>query len=152
MTVTVKFEGGRELEKALNDLPKATQRNVLQRGLKKVAEPVANEWRARAPDDPRTGPPDLKTSIVVGPSSKLTGRQKKDAKKEGRYLAEIHVGTSDPAGIFQEFGTVNHSAQPSGRPAWDANKEKALADLGKFLWEEIEKARARLAKKAAKGI
>src|SRR5689334_15899920 len=114
----VKFTGGRELEKALNDLPKATQRNVLRRGLKKVADPVADDWQARAPR--LTG--QLEHSIIVGPSSKLTSRQKKDAKREGKHFAEIHVGTSDPAGQQQEFGNINHPAQPSGRPAWEANK------------------------------
>lgn len=148
MTVTVKFEGGRDLEKALNDLPKATQRNVLQRGLKKVAEPVAEHWRARVPvEEGHYG-----RSLTVGPSSRLTSRQKKDAKKEGRYFAEMHVGTADPAGQQQEFGNVNHGPQPSGRPTWEADKENTLTDFGKFLWEEIDKARARLAKKAAKGI
>lgn len=147
MSVTFKFEGGRELEKALNDLPLSTQRSVLRRGLKRVADPVAADWRSRAPRDEGR----LEQSIIVGPSSKLTSRQKKDARAEGRFFAEMHVGTADPAGQQQEFGNVNHPAQPSGRPAWDANKHKALADLGKFIWDEIDKARARRAKRLARG-
>jgi HK97 gp10 family phage protein len=143
MVEVVKFTGGKELEAALRDLPKATARNALQRALKKAAEPVAADWKAKAPRDQGH----LERSIIVGPSSKLTSRQKKDAKKEGTYFAEIHVGTADPAGQQQEFGNVNHPAQPSGRPAWDGNKQSALDGIAKDMWAEIEKAAARRNKK-----
>jgi HK97 gp10 family phage protein len=145
MAVTVKFEGGRELEAALRELPKATARNALNRGLKRVAEPVRQNWEQGAPR--RTGK--LAESVVVG--KQLTRRQKADAKRDGNYFAEIHIGTSHRAGIPQEFGTVDHPAQPSGRPAWDSEKANVLDDFGKFLWEEIEKAAARRARKLAKG-
>lgn len=147
MAQAYRIEGLKELEATLRELPKATARNALQRVLKKRAQPVAASWISKAPDDPATGPPDLKTSIIVGPGSKLTGRQKRDAKKDGAYFAEIHVGTADPVGMWQEFGTVNHPAQPSGRPAWDANKVSALNGIGEDMWTEVQKAAARRAKK-----
>ena len=59
----------------LNELPKATARNVLQRVLKKAAEPVHDSMQAGAPK--LTGA--LQVSIITGPSSKLTSRQKRDA-------------------------------------------------------------------------
>lgn len=142
--------GLRDLRSNLLELPKATARAALQRTLKKAAEPTHKLWVAKAPDDPITGPPDLKTSIVVGPSSRLTGRQKRDAKKEGKFFAEIHVGTADPAGQQQEYGNVNHPAQPSGRPAWEATKERALETIKTELGTEIEKSAQRLARKAAR--
>jgi hypothetical protein len=83
----------------------------------------------------------------VGPSSKLTSRQKKDAKKEGKFFAEIHVGTSDPAGQQQEFGNMNHPAQPSGRPAWERTQDRVLEGIGDDFRAEIEKAAARRAKR-----
>lgn len=147
MPTFVKFEGGKELERALGALPsKATARNTLQRGLKKAAEPVRDVWQSIAPR--LTG--HYAESIVVGPSSRLTSRQKKDAKKEGKFFAEIHIGTSDPAGQQEEFGNVHQPANPSGRPAWDATKDRVLAGLGKFFGSEIEKTAARAAKKAGR--
>lgn len=144
--MTVRIEGLRELERALAELPKATARNTLQRVLKKAAEPTADAWKAKAPRDAGQ----YAESIIVGPSSKLTGRQKKDAKKEGKHFAEIHVGTADPAGQQQEFGNINHPAQPSGRPAWKETQDGALNTIKAELGGEIEKSAARLASKAAR--
>lgn len=147
MAEIVRVEGLKELEQVmLRDLPKSIARNALQRGLKKAAQPFADDWRALAPRDEGH----LQASIIVGPSSKLTRRQKRDAKKEGTYFAEIHIGTSDPAGLFQEFGTISNRPQPSGRPAWEAGKQQVLQTISKDMWAEIEKAAARRAKKLAK--
>lgn len=144
MATTVKVEGLRELEAALAELPKATARNTLRRVLKRAAEPVQEEAQANAPV--ATGR--LKVSIVVG--TKLTRRQQRDAKKEGKFFSEIHVGTSNEAAVPQEFGTVNMSAHPFMRPAWEGNKAKTLDIISGELGAEIEKSAARLARKAAK--
>ena len=143
MAEIVKFTGGKELESVLRELPKATARNSLQRGIKKAAQPILEDWKGRVPVEEGH----YKNSLTMGPSSKLTNRQKKDAKKEGTYFAEIHVGTADPAGQQQEYGNINHPAQRSGTPAWDSNKQQALDTMGKEMWAEIEKAAARRAKK-----
>lgn len=144
MATFVKLEGGKELARALEELPKTTARNTLDRGLKKVAKPVQTVWKSLAPKDEGH----YAESIIVG--KRLTRPQARDAKREGKHFAEIHVGTADPAGMQQEFGNINHPAQPSGRPAWDATKDNALKDFGTELGKEIEKSAARLAKKAAK--
>jgi HK97 gp10 family phage protein len=138
------MEGLADLEKALVELPKATARNTLQRALKKGAEHVQEVWQGGVPV--LTG--HYQHSINVGPASKLTRTQKRDAKKDGKYFAEMHVGTDDPAGQQLEFGNVKMPAQPSGRPAWDITKESVLADISTDLATEIEKSRARLARKA----
>jgi HK97 gp10 family phage protein len=142
----VKVEGLRELEQALSELPKATARNTLVRTLKKGAEHVRDVWAPNAPKLTGT----LQHSIIAGPSSKLTGRQKRDAKRDGKFFAEYHVGTSDPAGQMNEFGTSKMAAQPSGRPAWEITQESVLEEISTDLAQEIEKARARLARKAAR--
>lgn len=142
-----KIDGFAELDRALGQLPRATARNALNRGLKRAATPTLETWKALAPRDQGF----LVQSIIMGPSSKLNRSQRQDARREGQYFAEIHVGTNDPAGRQQEFGNINHVAQPSGRPAWDSNKAKALATLKDFLWEEIQKSARRYAKKLAKG-
>lgn len=141
---TVKIEGLRELEKALSELPKATARNTLRRVLKARAEPVRDVWKGKVPVE--TG--HYRESIIVG--TRLTSRQAREAKREGKDFAEIHIGTSDPAGQQQEFGNINHPAQPSGRPAWDETQDRVLAGIADDLGAEIEKSRARLARKAAR--
>jgi HK97 gp10 family phage protein len=140
----VSMKGLRELEQALTELPKATARNTLNRVLKLAAEPVQRAWQAKAPRESGA----LAKSVIVG--KRLTRRQAKDAKREGKFFAELHVGTADPAGVQQEFGNINHPAQPSGRPAWEQTQDMALATISVELGGEIEKARARLARKAAK--
>lgn len=143
---TVKVEGLRELEQALNDLPKATARNTLVRVLKKGAVKVEQAWQPLVPV--LSG--HYRHSIISGPKSKLTRSQKREAKRDGKFFAEYFVGTSDPAGMQLEFGNVNMAAQPSGRPAWNSTQTGVLADIGKDLKIEIEKSAARLARKAAK--
>lgn len=76
--VTVRYDGGRELEAALQvlvddfDASKATVRNVMKRGLVEAGELTAAAARAIAPDDPSTPAPDLHTSIVA--SARLSNR------------------------------------------------------------------------------
>jgi HK97 gp10 family phage protein len=140
---TFKIEGLKELEDALRELPKATGKNVLKRALMDAGEPILDAARSAAPQ--LTGA--LKRSHASG--TKLTRSQKKQNVPES--AVEIYVG---PGGlvqaITQEFGTVNAPAQPFMRPAWDANKQTALNMVRQSLADEIEKARARLARKAAR--
>ena len=145
MVQIVKVEGFKELARALEELPKATARNVLTRVLLSAAKPTHEAAQAKAPR--LTGR--LQTSVVVG--KQLTRRQKADARKEGPQFAEVHVGTASGHGIPQEFGTAFHPAQPFMRPAWDANQGRALEIIKTELGGAIEKAAARRAKKLAKG-
>lgn len=142
--VTVKMEGLRDLERALAELPKSTAKATLRRVLKRAAAPVQASMRAKAPK--RTH--DLEESIVTG--TRLTRRQARAAKQETKHFSEIHVGTSNPAGVPQEFGWTDGAAQPFARPAWEETQDEALKIIGDELGGEIEKSAARLARKAAK--
>lgn len=142
--MNVKIEGLAELDFALTELPKSTAKATLRRVLKKAAAPVEAAMVAKAPR--LTGA--LKVSIRSG--TKLTKRQQRFAKKEGKSSSEIYVGTADPAGIPQEYGTFKESAQPFARPAWEATQDEALAIIRETLGDEIEKSRQRLARKAAR--
>src|SRR5690606_5127845 len=79
MATTVRVDGLRELNDALEQLPKSTQRSVLRRVGLKALQPVADAARAMAPDDPATGGNDLRSSIGVG--TKLSPRQAKLARR-----------------------------------------------------------------------
>lgn len=146
--VKAKVEWLQGSDQALAELgKKSTQKNVLVRTLKKAAEPIRAQAQSLAPVD--TGK--LELSIITG--TQLTRRQRGSAYKAGQLgVAEVHVGTKLSRGLFQEFGTFDQPAQPFMRPAWDANKEKAVEVIGKELWVEIEKAAARAARKAAKAV
>lgn len=138
-----KVEGLKELDAALKELPKSTARGVLRRTLLKEAKPIAVAGEALAPK--LTGK--LAQSYTVG--TKLSRRQKRLHKKESDV--EVFVGPTPHAKSVQtEFGNAHQSAQPHLRPAWDGNWRRVLDGIRNTLANEIEKTRARLARKAAR--
>jgi hypothetical protein len=151
MSVTFKMEGFSDLDRALSELPRATQKPTLRRALKKAAEPLAATARGLAPRDPES-PGNLAGSITV--STKLSRRQARMHRKmfkDDRAAVEMFVGPGpDPAAWNQEFGNVNHGPQSFMRPAWDSEQRPMLERLKADLWTEIEKTAARAARKAAR--
>lgn len=138
---TFKIEGLAELDAALEDLPKATARNVLARVLKEQGKPIRDDGERNAPRL-KGG---LKQSYTV--STKLSRRQKSLNKKES--MVEVYIGPGPaPKGVQTEFGNAHQAAHPHLRPAFDANVMGVLNKIKDNLAAEIEKARARLAKKA----
>ncbi|MCP5385948.1 MAG: hypothetical protein H6916_03915 [Novosphingobium sp.] len=160
MARKVKLQGFRELEASLADLvskvggSKATGKNVLKRTLLRAAEPFEADAKANAAR--LTG--NMSENIRTG--TRLTRGQTRANKRNGKSYSEVHVGVVGAAtghaayahvtGVQNEFGNEHQAAQPFLRPAWDANKEGAIDAIGQALGEEIEKATARAAKKAAR--
>jgi hypothetical protein len=139
--VSFKIEGLKELDRALKELPKATARNVALRTLKEHGQPIAAAGEANAPR--LSGK--LSESYTVG--TKLSRRQKKLHKKESPV--EVFVGPTPQAKSVQtEFGNAHQSPHPHLRPAWDSNVMRVLGGIKNSLADQIEKARARLARKA----
>ena len=144
----VRIDGLRELDAMLGELPKSTAKAVLRRVGIKALQPMAAAARGMAPDDPATPDPDLESSITVG--TKLNKRQAAMAKNdEGKAFVTVYMGTNDPAGVLQDFGTVNHGPQPFMRPAFDQEAQGAIKIVGEELGDEIMKTVARRAKRAA---
>ncbi len=158
---TVRVDGLRELLANLEEFPKATQRNVLKRALMAGGEAIEAEAERRAPV--RTGT--LRTSHTTG--TKLTRRQKAVHRRwAGQVPAErtaqgwrsqpikavyVFVGPASLAqAIVQEFGSADQPPQPFMRPAWDGQKNAALAIVVDSLRREIAEASQRLARKAAR--
>lgn len=138
---TFKVEGLAELDQALQELPKATARNVLKRVLTEQGQPIKDDGERLAPRD--TG--GLQQSYTV--STKLSRRQKSLNRKESDV--EVYIGPGPAAKAVQtEFGNAHQAAQPHLRPAFDGNVMKVLNGIKDSLANEIEKARQRLAKKA----
>lgn len=158
--LTVKVEGLRELNQALEDLPKATSRNVVKRTLIKALLPMEAIASAHAPE--LTG--ELKESIDI--SQKLSSRQKRlhQAEFGGKAVRTAEGFKSDPKTevfvfmgprpgsktIVQEFGSAYVTPHPYMRPAWDGGSRKALEIIADQLALEIDAAAKRLARKAAK--
>jgi HK97 gp10 family phage protein len=148
---TVKIAGLKELERELEKLSKAAGKSVLRRSLKKAATPMKDLMQDLAPRGD-TASDDLADSIAIG--SKLSKRQAGLHRKmfrDDRAAVEMFVGPGpDPAAWNQEFGNVNHGAQPFARPAWDQEAQPTLDRLARHLWDEFEKSLQRAARKAAK--
>ena len=143
--ISAQVFGGKELDDAFRQLPRATAKGVLRRALAKAAEPVVREAEALAPRGP-TG--NLKASITV--STQLT-RSQRDMRRDG---VELFIGATTPKGYHAhllEFGTVNMPAQPFLRPAWDAAKDAVLASLSREVWAALAKSARTLARKAERG-
>lgn len=133
-------------DKALSEVgSKATQKNVLRRMLLKAAKGFDDAASSLAPVE--TGK--LQISVITG--TKLTRRQRSSAYKAGKLgVVEVHVGTALSRGLFQEFGTYKMPPQPFMRPAWDNEKHRSLETIKTELWNEIEKAAKRAARKRGK--
>lgn len=143
----IRIDGLKELDRALGQLPKATAKATLRRVLKESAEPMARAARSKAPIEEGYLHESIDVSTRLNKAQSVLHRQEKR-----RDFQEMFVGTNNPAGVFQEFGTgPGHVAQPFMRPAWDGTKQQTLDQITTRLWGEIERSAARLAKKAAKG-
>ena len=152
-----------DLKAVLDELPAATQRNVLKKATRKALEPTFHEVRNSAPV--RSGKLRASVRLEVGMDdpgyrarasasfkSKGNAREVKRTKGGGNILATIKVGG---AGAFHapfiEFGTVKMAAHPFLRPAIDGNEQSIIASLRETMSVEVRKAAARRAKKLAKG-
>lgn len=160
----VRIEGLRDLDAALGQFSKGVGRGVLRRALRQAGAPIEQDAAARAPVGSRTSgdphPGQLARSVETG--TKLSRRQKRLARKppvktvsgfrsEPSKGVEIYVGAGPlPQAHMNEFGGANNAPRPFLRPAWDANKMKALDTIKRALAEEIAKTAARIAKRLAR--
>lgn len=141
---TFKLTGGRELEAALAKFSKPMAKAIARRALKRAADPILGVYQALTTI--KTG--NLEQSEMIG--TKLTRRQARLARRLGKSDVELHIGTSDPAGVQEEFGNAHQSPHPSLRPAWDEEGgQKAVDRIADELRGEIMKTAARVARKAA---
>lgn len=170
MSGTFKIEGLQELDKALEQIAKKSTRTAtMRRALQKAAQPMATMAASYAPY--LTG--DLEAGIKI--RAQAMGEVGKaayaDAKRAGGTNADAVAAMRDarreakasrinPAvalymgptrdlfyARFQEFGTINHAADPFMRPAFDAEAKPTIERIKPLLWAEIEKSIARAAKK-----
>jgi len=159
-----KVSGFKELDKVLGQLPKATAKKALERVLLKAAAPMQETAQGLAARrDPGAS---VRTFKVPGGGKKvrkvgtletltqigtrLTKRQARMTRKEGKDFAEVYVGTRDKIGLLIEDGTKDTAPQPFMRPAWDQHKQEALTSIQQGMGEEVMAAAARVARRGAR--
>lgn len=140
---TVKFEGGKALERALFEVTDAVAKRIGRTALRNAARPILAAYQAATVVDSGQ----LVQSEVIGTRARLNRRQKKLTPRPAREELEVHVGTADPAGIQQEFGNWRQRAQPALTSAWEAEGgEAALNRIGQEMGAAIERQAARARK------
>ena len=175
-TITIHVSGFKELGQALDEMKKTTAKGVMHRVLKKAAIPVVEAASALAPRD--TGELADSIIVSTRFDNKVGLAEYSKVMKESRghdkigaraaliaarhaaggngSFAQAFVGPSKAKNkkdaikrIVTEFGSVKESPRPYLRPAWDAKKNVVLASIKSILAAEIEKTRARAARRAA---
>ena len=151
--MSIRIEGLKELDRALGQLPRATGKNILRRVARKALEPIIADAKSKV----HVISGKTKDSLAV--STKLSHRQKALHKKlvpGDKSSIEVFAGAGPhnfvPQAIWEEFGTVKQSPHPFLRPAWDGGKMRALNDIKKNLWAEIQNAAVRVARKKTRAL
>ena len=142
MRVPFRLHGDKALLGTFRELPRLVQSAVLRRTLQDVIGPFAERVVARAPEF--TG--FLQFSLMEGGYARLTPRQKRfEREVRSQFGAEVHFGTSDPAGMMKEFGNANMPADPFFRGEWERSKMDILHDIERDLGDQITAGAARVA-------
>ncbi|MEM7301916.1 MAG: HK97-gp10 family putative phage morphogenesis protein [Pseudomonadota bacterium] len=144
MKTKITVDGFRDVERALAGLEKeVSRRSVARSALKKGGAVFASTARRLSPIDDGA----LRRSIGVGTKldkAARAGHVRKDP-------VEVFAGAGPvPQAVQQEFGNENHPAQPFMRPAWDSQKDWALAAIQNELEDATDRAIKRQVKRNAK--
>lgn len=138
--IKVRVEGLRDLEKRLSKLEKDATKKTIARNALKVGGKVISDTARRLAPFQYGG---LRKGIDVG--TRLSRSQRSRHIK--RDPVEVFAGASATSSATQqEFGNVNHPAQPFMRPAFDSQKEWALAAIENEMEDNITRAIKRQAK------
>jgi HK97 gp10 family phage protein len=138
MIVKVNFEGGEALAKTLNSLPDAYSRKVILAALKEGGEPIRAMAAQLAPlGETENLSENMTISVTNQLGSTAGGRWR--ARDETEHAVAVGPSKHEFYGLFQEYGTVHHGAQPFLRPAFDAQGQTALTIIGDALWWALRK-------------
>lgn len=154
MVAEIQLKGFDGIERALTQLPATVAKRLLTSSVRKGANVIAREMKARAPVRQDEG---VKVLIRRGRNriavkgrragylkASIGVRIKRAAAAAGVPLV-LGIGPSSKAfwAGFQEFGTRHQPARPFARPALEAKSEEAVnviaADLGPKIEAEFKK-------------
>lgn len=145
MSGSFHLKGARELDQALGELKKSTERTILRRVAIKALEPIRDRAMALVPVDEGR----LRDSITIGTA--LSRSAKKAAKDDPPGGVRVYVGTAKRNAIAVEFGTFKAAAHPFMRPAFDGAGPQVFGIIETELRVAIEKNAARAARFKARG-
>jgi hypothetical protein len=156
--VTVKLTGFKELERALaEELPKATARNAMTRAATEAMEPMRERMAQLAPYDPDDRDEDgqhlrdtMRTQTAKARQARAFGVDRQSGVVVMTGPAPVGRRARANAG-WQEYGTVKMGAKSYARVAADTEADAVIDGLGDALAKQIDKAKARIARKAARG-
>lgn len=136
MKVSFTTEGGSDLTKRLQELPRAVSVKAQRDALMAGAEPMRSEMAIRAPRSDGPGP-HMADHIVAVPVA--AGRL--ETVSTG-HDAAVEIGPERRFfyGYFAEYGTVKQSATPFARPAFDNQAQTSLGVITGKLWDAIRRA------------
>lgn len=159
--ITVQVTGLKELQKALDQLPKEIQGRPLRSAVSAAAKVIVDDVKSRVPVG-ETG--NLKTAVYRYRSRRnsATGRetffvgirqgkaQYKDTaynRRKGRVGKNYKTAGEAYYWRFLEFGTAKMQAKPFLRPSFEANKSRAVEVMKERLGKAIQTQAKKLAKK-----
>lgn len=173
--VTFGWEGFEEFDELLDqitmDFGVRDARRILIRAVKQAMAPVLWDAKLAAPVDTGALQASLQlearkptnkdkrskyvdqNDVVI--SAVTTASGKKLAKKSFHNLKTGSKQTgiqSDARAIAQEFGTANIPAKPYLRPSLESNSVTVVGNLGDSLRDELNKYKARKARKLARAL
>lgn len=155
--MNVDILGGKELAKALADLPRKIEVNIMRSALRSGASVIAAEARRNVPVDSA----ELKSTIRTSSNRKrgtveanaVVGNRK---TKKGWYATFVEFGTAphliragknkpmlsfrDRNGVWHRVFEVNHTgaqAKPFMRPAFDTKGEEAVKAVADKIRERL---------------
>lgn len=155
----VQLKGFRELERALaEELPKATARNVLARTATNSIERIRVRMGQLAPRDANDRDGDGNHLADTMKTQPVTAKRARGSVKFDRSSGVAVMTGPAPVGKraranagWQEDGTVKMTPQSYARPAADAEGQNVINEVRDELALQANKAKARIARKAAKG-
>lgn len=148
----IEVRGLRELGLALAALDKDIQTKVARAAVSAGAAVIKKRAKNNAPVSdasltPEVPPGYLRDSIISRRQrkSKLTAEYAVTVRHKGAKAQARKDGTNPyQIGVYNEFGTVNMPPRPFMRPAFEAGKGEALAQIQKRLKARIDKANKRV--------
>jgi HK97 gp10 family phage protein len=139
--IKVTVSGGAKLAAQLRSMSPRRERTALSKMLLKAAEPIRSRASELAPVE--EGKPDLREHIIAkAVNDKSLGQT--DAygmrdRQETESVVAIGPQREFFYGLYQEFGTVRHGAQPFMRPAFDHGQMSAFKTLQDEIWAWLRK-------------
>lgn len=150
-------QGFKELTRALaEEMPKATARNTMTRAAVAAMKPMEEAMARNAPFDPLDRDEDgkhlnesMRTQAAKAAQMRAIGIDRRSSVAVLTGPAPTGKRARANAG-WQEYGTVEMPAHPYARPAADSEHGEVLDSVRQHLAEQIDKTRARIARKAAR--